>query len=227
MRAAEDDRVDTCLLQRCRILAHCFLRLLAIRVVPFDQRHETGARYREELHTCIECMHELRVPSGVDGALGREQADPPVARRLHCSVHLRRQHRDHRHGERLLQLGQRGRGRGVAGDDDQLHILRLEVEADLAGEPADLAERPGAVGQARMVAEVDKVLVRHRYEAFVQDGEPAHARVEHPDRPCVHGDDRRVGLPCRRSWAAGSSFLRQLSLHSCAAGRRSPRPRSS
>jgi hypothetical protein len=37
-----------------------------------------------------------------------------------------------------------------------------------------------------VVAEIDEVLVRHRHETFVQDGEPAHSRVEYPDRPLIH-----------------------------------------
>jgi hypothetical protein len=37
-----------------------------------------------------------------------------------------------------------------------------------------------------MVAEVDEVLVRHGDEALVQDGQAAHARVEHAHRPRIH-----------------------------------------
>ena len=80
--------------------------------------------------------------------------------------------------ELLLQLRQRRRGRGVARDEDELHVLLLEVGADLAREAADLLERPRPVRQARVVAEVDEVLVRHRHEALVEDGQPSHAGVE-------------------------------------------------
>jgi hypothetical protein len=38
-----------------------------------------------------------------------------------------------------------------------------------------------------MVSEIDEILVRHRHEALVQDGQTAHARVEDPDRPRIHG----------------------------------------
>ena len=44
----------------------------------------------------------------------------------------------------------------------------------------------GPYGQPRVVAQVDDVLVRHRHEALVQDGQPAHTRVEDADRPLVH-----------------------------------------
>ena len=66
--------------------------------------------------------------------------------------------------------------------------------ADLAGEAAHLRERPRPVGQPRAVAEVDEVLVRQRDEALVQDGQAAHAGVEHADRPLVHrGHSMRPG----------------------------------
>ena len=53
--------------------------------------------------------------------------------------------------------------------------------ADLVREAADLVERARPVRQARVVAEVDEVLVRQRHEALVEDGEPADSRVEHAD----------------------------------------------
>ena len=68
-----------------------------------------------------------------------------------------------------------------------------------------------------MVAEIDEVLVRHRDETLVQNGQPADTRVENADRPRVHRGDRRVGLPCRPSWVAGSSFSRRLPLRSSGA----------
>ena len=55
--------------------------------------------------------------------------------------------------------------------------------ADLEREPADLGQRTRAVRESRRVAEVDEVLVRQRHEQLVQDGQPAHARVEYADRP--------------------------------------------
>ncbi|MER3487816.1 MAG: hypothetical protein C4307_03340, partial [Chloroflexota bacterium] len=36
------------------------------------------------------------------------------------------------------------------------------------------------------IAKVDEVLVGERDQALVEDGQPAHARVEHPHRPRIH-----------------------------------------
>ena len=181
----------------CCVLPHRVGGLGAERLLALDQRHEARAGDREEPHARIERADELVVASGLDGGLRGQQPDAPVAGRLDGGVGLGCDHADDRHREALLQLRQSGRGRGVAGRDDQLHALRLEEAGDLAGEAADLVERPRAVGEPRVVAEVDEVLVRHRHEALVEDGEAAHARVEDADGP---GSTRAIvglGRICR------------------------------
>ena len=107
----------------------------------------------------------------------------------------------------LLEIRQRRRGRRVAGDEDQLDALRGEVAGDLACEAADLVERARAVRQARAVAEVDEVLVRHRHQALVEDGQPAHARVEDADRPRIHLAIVRSVKRDLPSFAVGRRFL--------------------
>ena len=92
----------------------------------------------------VERADERLVAAGGDRRLRREQADPPVARRADRGGGLGRDHADDRHGERLLERGQRRRGGGVAGDDDQLHALRLEVAGDLVREAADLRRAAAA-----------------------------------------------------------------------------------
>ena len=141
----------------------------------------------------VERVHERFVAAARDGRLRREQADPAVARRLHGRVRLGRDHADDGDAQLGLELRQGGRGRRVAGDDDELDALRLEVGADLAREAAHLVERTRPVGQPRAVAEVDEVLVRQRDEALVQHRQAADARVEHADRPLVHARDCREG----------------------------------
>src|SRR3989475_176955 len=186
MRAPEDDRVHVRLLEPCRIRTHRLGRLGAEGIVALDQRHEPRARDGHELHARIECVHELRVAPGAHRALRRQQSDAPVARRLHGRVRFRSDDPDDRNVELLLQLRQRRRGRGVAGVDDELHALALQVGADLAREPLHFVQRARPVGQTRVVTQVDEILVRHRDEALVQDGQAAHARVEHAHRPRIH-----------------------------------------
>ena len=139
-----------------------------------------------ERDTRVEGAHELAVAPGLDGGLRREQPDPPVSRRLYRGVGLRRDHADDRHRQLFLELRQRRRRGGVAGHEDQLHVLCLEKASDLGREAADLRQRPRAVRQARVVAEVDEVLVRQGDQALVQDGEAADSGVEHADGPRIH-----------------------------------------
>ena len=186
VRAAEDDGVDVGLLERRGVLAHGRGDLLAEEVVALDQRDEPRACDRDDLRPRVERVDELRIAAARDGRLGREQPDPAVPRREHRGVRLGGENADDGNCELPLQVGKRRSGRGVAGGDDELDALLLEVAGDLGGEPPDLVERARPVRQPRTVAEVDEVLVRERDEALVQDGETAHARVEDADRPGIH-----------------------------------------
>ena len=93
-------------------------------------------------------------------------------------------------------------------------------------EARDLVERPRPVRKARVVAEVDEVLVRHRHQALVEDGEPADAGVEHADRPRVHRGDL---LTARAGWRhrSGSAPARWPTTRSSSTGTRRACPRRS
>ena len=84
------------------------------------------------------------------------------------------------------QLVERGGRRGVAGDDDRLHVVVLDqAPGQLAGEAAHLGLRSRPVRVAAGVADVDEVLGRQQVDHGAGDGEAAEPAVEHPDRP-VH-----------------------------------------
>ena len=154
----------------------------------------------------VERADELRVAAAGDGRLGGEEADPAVARREDGGMRLRGEDADHGHGELKLEIRERrGRGR-VAGGDDELDAAALEVARDLGGEPTDLLEGTGPVREAGAVAEVDEILVRERDEALVQDGQPAHARVEDADRARIHPRDCRKRGQTPRDASAGSTL---------------------
>ena len=186
VRAAEDHRVDADLLERSRVLADGG-RELVVRPARLDHRNEPGARDGEHRGPRVECPDHVRVAPASNRALGREQADLPVSRRLHGRVRLGGQDAHHRNLQPLLQEWERGRGRRVARVHDQLDPGPLQVGGDLEREVPNLLRRSRPVGAARAVAEVDEVLVRERHETVVQHREPARARVEDPDRALVHG----------------------------------------
>ena len=141
----------------------------------------------------VERPHELLVAAARDRGLRGEQADAPVAGRLDGGVGLRLEDADDRHRQLLLELRERRRGRGVARGDYELHALALQETCDLAGEAPDLFGRPRPVRKARAVADVHEVLVRERDETLVEDGQPAHAGVEHAERPWIHEAIVRAG----------------------------------
>ena len=92
---------------------------------------------------------------------------------------------------------------------------RADLVREARGSPAS---GRGPVRQPRVVAEVDEVLVRHRHEALVEDGQPAHPGVEHADRPRIHrAIVEAAGYGARRPVVAGAT--RDLSLPSSAGGR--------
>jgi hypothetical protein len=193
VRAAEDDRVDSCLLERRRVLPDGVQELLAERVVALDQRDEARAGDCDHVRSGVQRAHELGIAAARDGRLGREQSDPPVARREDGGVRLGREDPDDGDGELTLEVGQRRGGRRVARGDDELDPLSLEVARDLRREAADLLERSRPVREPRAVTEVHEVLVWEGDEALVEDGEPAHAGVEHADGTGVHPRDSRSG----------------------------------
>jgi len=186
VRTAEDHGVDTGILQWHRVLTYGVGCRRRERIVALDQRHEARTCHREELDTGIECVNELRVAPRLDRCLRGQESDPAVPRRLHRRMRFGRDDTDDRNRELGLELRQCSRGRRVARVDDELDSLPLEICADLACETADLGERPWTVRKARMIAEIDEILVRKRDETLVEDGEAAHSRVEHSYRPRIH-----------------------------------------
>ena len=186
VRAAEDDGVHVGVLERGCVLADGGGDLLAEDVVALDERNQTRTGDRYDLHSCVERVDELRIPSAGDGRVRGQQPDPAVPRREHRSVRLGGEHADDGKGELPLEVGKSRGRRGVARGDDELDALLLEVARDLGGEAADLVERARPVGKPRAVSEVHEVLVRERDEALVQDGEAAHARVEDADGAGIH-----------------------------------------
>src|SRR5579885_813224 len=71
--------------------------------------------------------------------------------------------------------------------DEKLRVLERVAGDRLGG--------LGAVGTAARIAEVDHVLARQRARDRVHDREPAHARVEDPDRPVAIPHERTFYSP--------------------------------
>ena len=199
VRAAHDHHVRALGLERLGEAAHRVGERLAGDVPGLDEVDQAGAGLLDDLGAGVEAADGSRVGPAGHGGLGGQHADLAVARGLHGRSRPRHHHADDRRLELLLERRQRRRGRRVAGDDDELDRHGLEKRRDLAREQLQLRRALLAVREPGRVADVGEVLARQLHEALVQHGEPAHARVEHPDGQggevvqAVGGGDGHVG----------------------------------
>ena len=108
---------------------------------------------------------------------GGEDADDAAARGLGGRLHRRLDADD---GQRVVraQRVRRGRGGGVAGNDQRARTGREQEIADREGALAD--ERIGflAIGEVARIGDVDDVQARHLPAHLAHDREPAHAGIE-------------------------------------------------
>ena len=90
----------------------------------------------------------------------RDHADAPVAGREGRGGRAGPDDAQHRQVVAGPQVAQRDGGRGVARDHERLDVAGRELVQRLDREPPDLLVRADAVRRARVVAEVDRGLVR-------------------------------------------------------------------
>ena len=187
MGAAEQQRVDPRDLDRRQQTLGQHLHLLSRGLPTLDELDEAGAGGvgERDLGPCRGDGPLVR--AGADRADGRDHAHPAVPRGLEERAHTGIEHSDHGHVVVEPQEVEGGRGGVVARDDDHLDVVGVDQQVgDLACELTDLVERPGPVGIAAAVAEVDDVLVGKQVDHGASHGEPSEAAVEHADGPVVH-----------------------------------------
>ena len=179
MRAAEDHGVDACGLQRRRVLAHGALPSPR-RTGRRPRSAARGAGRRPGGRRCRRRARGRARRSGPPSTVAAVASRPTRRLRVACTAACAS-------GVITPTTGTASSScsRGSAAEVAALHATTMSftsccsrIGADLAREAADLLERPRPVRQARVVAEVDEVLVRHRHEALVEDGQAADARVE-------------------------------------------------
>src|SRR6266567_4798947 len=109
---------------------------------------------------------------------GGDDPDAVVLGRLDGGLRARADDADDRDLEMLARLVERGRRGGVAGDDDELHVARLEVADDLERKAAHLVLVARPVWEMEQVGQVDRRLVRQPLADRAQYGQSADPRVE-------------------------------------------------
>ena len=197
VRAAQHERVDVGVQQRLqplphdlqRLLSHedvsvlqpVFMQVVACRQLFLHKRHEAGRCQREHVDACVELVDGAGVGVALHGERGGDDADLPRDACLDGRARPGSDDAYDGHAERALRQRQRGRRRGVAGDDHELYALRREPGSDLPHERADFLGGAHAVGAAFRVAHVEDGLVGQQGLDGAGDGEAAHARVEDAD----------------------------------------------
>ena len=167
-------------------------QLVAAGHAGLDEVDEPRARLRGQLDVRRRGERVL-VGHRLGGRPGADHADPAGAAGRDRAAGGRVDHLDHRDVVPLAGVAEHRRARGVAGDDQRLDALGVEVVEALEGVLADLADRLGAVGLARGVAEVVHRLVRQLVDDRPGHGEAAEPGVEDPDG----GVDGRLGRAAR------------------------------
>ena len=191
MSAAEQQRVDLGVAHRREQPLGEHGHLVARRLAALDELDEPRTRRARQLDRRVGRGDRSLVGARSDRADGADHADAPVAGRADQRAHAGLDHADHRHRQLRGQVVERRRRRGVARDDDGLHVELLdEGGADLEGELLHLGLRPWPVRVAAGVADVHEVLVGQQVDDGPGDGEAAEAAVEHPDRAVVGHHER-------------------------------------
>lgn len=180
MRAAEDDGVGIMTIGFVQVTLHDRARNIAVTPALLSQRHEhlTGMFADDRLR--VASCNRLAVGPQTHGGLGRQHKVPATRMRRSGSRRTRLNHADDRkRGHRLAQGVERHGRCGVAGDNEQLDALLLQLGRRLGRIALDRHRALGAIGQACCVTQVDQAFVRKRFLDSLEDGQPTHAGVEY------------------------------------------------
>src|SRR5579884_2867817 len=195
VRAAENEGVDAAVAEAREVGFGHGPRHRALRPAFLGEGDEERAGARVDLEIGDERAQRLRVRPRGDRRLGGDHADATAPRARHRRP---RSGLDDAHDRQVVARAQGVEGHRrhrVARDHEHLHVALDEELRVLERVAGDRLGGLGAVGIAARVAEVDDVLARQRAHDRVHDREPAHARVEDPDRPVALPHERTFYSP--------------------------------
>ena len=133
MGASHNQRVDVFIQNLCQIAARHFLGDRIFCPALFHERHEQRTRFSVNGDRRICLGNELLVEAALNSALGCDDADALVLRRLDGHLCARFYHADDREIDLFFDRIECQRTCCVAGDDDRLDLLGFQKVYDLAG----------------------------------------------------------------------------------------------
>ena len=185
MRTSEHQCVDRRIADRRQQTLREDVHLVGVDVAGLDELDEAGARRAREVDA-RQVVGDALVRARRDGADGADHPDAtaardvPAARRPGSITPITGM------SSSLLERVERGGGRAVARDDEELHALVEQHVGDLERVGEHLLGRLRPVREAPGVAEVDDALVGQQVDHRAQDGEPTEPGVEHADGLVAH-----------------------------------------
>src|SRR5258705_1758108 len=181
VRAAENQRVDTALLETLKIGFSRHLDDFVIRPTFFDQRHEEWTGAAVNLDGAVRGLESVSISAALNRCLGADHAHLFIFRALDRAPHAGLDHADHRDRQALSQLAQGDGRRSVACDNHDLDTLFNEKFAVLVGIAQHGLDGFRAVGRARRITEIDRIFPRQRLDNLMQHLETADAGIKHAD----------------------------------------------
>ena len=189
MGASHNQRVDVFIQNLCQIAARHFLGDRIFCPALFHERHEQRTRFSVNGDRRICLGNELLVEAALNSALGCDDADALVLRRLDGHLCARFYHADDREIDLFFDRIECQRTCGVAGDDDCLDLLGFQKVYDLAGITDDGIFRFGTVRHTRGISKIYDSFVGQVSHNLTHYGQSADTGIKDADRRlsvCFH-----------------------------------------
>ena len=188
MRAAENQRIHTCVLQRREIFLHHSLddHIAAVHAAVLDQRHEQRTRLREQVERAVLFVQILLVCTRTDGGRRADHADSAGLRHGHGAAAGRLDRADDWDVVLLGKQVKRDSGHGVAGNDDGFQVKLAQKRHILPGILGDDIAAARTVRHTAGIAEIDDIFLRHQGVQTAHGGQTAQAGVKYANRTLIH-----------------------------------------
>ena len=127
----------------------------------------------------------LRIAARFNRALRGDDAHAAVFRRTRGGASARNNGADYGNAKTLLRVFKASGGRGVARDNEQLHVAANEPCANLLHETIDLVLAAGAIGTSRCIAKIYDGFLGQLLGDFARHRKAAKTGIEDTDRGVI------------------------------------------